>query len=570
MRWLVVPDMQVPDEDRKAVESVTRFIEDYQPDGLLCVGDELDSPEPSRWSKGYAGEFSGTLQRSIDRCHDVLAGFATALGPDKPFHLMRSNHGDRIRTYIDRYAPALGSLRALDYATLLGLGDLGITYHSKPFEFAPGWMLAHGDEGSLIQTSGGTALGLAKKWGRSVVCGHCFDDQTQILTPQGWVSHESLTDGSVVLTMNKDTGKGEWQQVEAVYRYTNFDELVHINADYGLSLAVTDGHGLVLHSKGVQSFRYPSAAEVYGKAAEFPLALVHDEEALPLRDCEIRFLAWVMAEGNVNDRGYIRIAQSDSNGAIEHLEAVFRECGFSYGKSLRYKGGTVGHNVWRNHDAYRFGMHGVEPRELVAKYLDGKSKNPLRNLAGMSSRQASVFLLEYALADGHRATENAFQLNTKDGAKADFFQELAVRSGRRSSVTRRANDGHFTVSINERSSVRVQPDGWSRQEYSGVVWCVTVPNGTLVVRRGGKTAITQNTHKAAIQHHHLTVNGKATSLLFGMEVGHLMDVRKADYLKAGSSNWQAAIGLIEVDGRTVHPTLIPLFGSRVRWNGVTY
>jgi hypothetical protein len=27
--------------------------------------------------------------------------------------------------------------------------DLGITYHKQMYEFAPGWLLAHGDEGGL-------------------------------------------------------------------------------------------------------------------------------------------------------------------------------------------------------------------------------------------------------------------------------------------------------------------------------------------------------------------------------------------------------------------------------------
>lgn len=171
MKWLVISDMQIPDHDAKAVQSVYRFIEWLRPDGLLVVGDELDSPEPSRWNKGYAGEYAGTLQKGIDICHEVLSGFRTALG-DGPFHLMRSNHGERVRTYIARYAPALAPLRALDYATLLGFEDLSITYHQRPFEFAPGWVLAHGDEGNLIQTAGGTALGLAKRWGKSVVAGH--------------------------------------------------------------------------------------------------------------------------------------------------------------------------------------------------------------------------------------------------------------------------------------------------------------------------------------------------------------------------------------------------------------
>ena len=93
---------------------------------------------------------------------------------------------------------------------------------------------------------------------------------------------------------------------------------------------------------------------------------------------------------------------------------------------------------------------------------------------------------------------------------------------------------------------------------------------TLVVRREGNTAITQNTHRMGLQHHHQYVNSKASSLLFGMEVGHLMDLKKANYLKAGSSNWQQAVGLIEVDGKRVQPTLVPIFNSAVQYQGVTF
>lgn len=171
MRIAVLSDIQYPEQDNKAIDSVLSFLSTVQPDILLCVGDELDAPEPSRWNKGRAGEFTGTLQKSIDGCHNLLARFREVMD-DRPFHLMRSNHGDRIKSYLAKYAEALSGLRCLQYDQLLGLDDLGITFHDKPYEFAPGWVLAHGDEGSLIQTAGGTALGLAKRWGKSVVCGH--------------------------------------------------------------------------------------------------------------------------------------------------------------------------------------------------------------------------------------------------------------------------------------------------------------------------------------------------------------------------------------------------------------
>lgn len=171
-KWLVVPDMQVPDHDQAVVDAVCDMVKTLRFDAIAIVGDECDAPEPSRWNKGYAGEYAGTLQKNLDKTHDVLAQLRKAVGKDAPVLLMRSNHGERISKYISKYAPALSSLRSLDYASLLGLDELGITYLERPTEFVPGWCLAHGDEGSLIQTPAGTALNLAKRWGKSVVCGH--------------------------------------------------------------------------------------------------------------------------------------------------------------------------------------------------------------------------------------------------------------------------------------------------------------------------------------------------------------------------------------------------------------
>jgi hypothetical protein len=163
--------VQYPYHDKRAVAAVIRFIKDFRLDEINCVGDELDSPQPSRWTKGMAGEFAGTLHRDIQGCHEMMAEFRSALG-DKPFRVSRSNHGDRVQTYVARYAPALGSLPGLRIEELLGYDKLGIEYLHQPFPIAPGWMMAHGDESGLSQIAGTTALRLAKKMGKSLAIGH--------------------------------------------------------------------------------------------------------------------------------------------------------------------------------------------------------------------------------------------------------------------------------------------------------------------------------------------------------------------------------------------------------------
>lgn len=171
-KYVVISDTQHPFHDQRALDAVCNFIADWQPDVLLHVGDEVDSPEPSKWNRGMAGEYAGTLQKGIDSAVQGLAQLRDALGPDKPIHLSRSNHSARLETYVRKYAPALAPLRSLFLENLMAHEALGITFHRSLYEFHPGWVLAHGDEGSLSRVPGGTALGLARQLGKSVICGH--------------------------------------------------------------------------------------------------------------------------------------------------------------------------------------------------------------------------------------------------------------------------------------------------------------------------------------------------------------------------------------------------------------
>lgn len=181
--YFVAPDIQAPLHDKRTVNAMTDFIGEEGFDGILCVGDEADCSPISRWSRGTKDEFSGTLEAGLTSAYDVLRDLSDALG-DKPFHVVRSNHTNtRLQNYLGQYAPALAEVSFLKYDRLMGLNGhapllknredpLPITWHARPWEFAKGWVLAHGDEGNLSRVPGSTALSLAKRLGKSVVCGH--------------------------------------------------------------------------------------------------------------------------------------------------------------------------------------------------------------------------------------------------------------------------------------------------------------------------------------------------------------------------------------------------------------
>lgn len=162
---VTVSDLQVPYHHKRAVSALTKFIREWEPDEVVCVGDEIDMPQISRWNKGTAGEYAGKLHKDRDDTVRILEALHVS-------HVMRSNHGDRLRTYLNTYSPGLADEPELQYERYMRFADIGVTYHRKMYEFAPNWLLAHGDEGGLSQEPGKTALRLAQRAGKSVMCGH--------------------------------------------------------------------------------------------------------------------------------------------------------------------------------------------------------------------------------------------------------------------------------------------------------------------------------------------------------------------------------------------------------------
>ena len=162
---VAISDLQVPYHHKRAVAALSGFIQDWQPDDVICVGDEIDLPQVSRWTEGTKGEYAGRVHKDRDETARILEGLGVR-------HVMRSNHGERLWNYITRKAPALADEPELQYERYMRFEDIGITYHRKMYEFAPGWLLAHGDELGHSNIAGTTAARLAKSTGKSIVCGH--------------------------------------------------------------------------------------------------------------------------------------------------------------------------------------------------------------------------------------------------------------------------------------------------------------------------------------------------------------------------------------------------------------
>lgn len=224
-RYLIFGDVQSPLHDRRLWKNFVQFVSDYQPDRLYSVGDFTDSTELGRWVRGLKGEYTGTLQTAFDTSHGMLAQIRDVY--DGPFEIVRSNHDDRLELYLERQAPALAPLRDLTIESQLHLDELDIQFNHKLVDLAPGWVMAHGDEGNVSAQPGMTALKLARKIGKSVVCGHSH--RAGLTAESVGYNGRNYTlwgvDAGHMMDMNRagylKTGAGNWQQAAGVILYVD-------------------------------------------------------------------------------------------------------------------------------------------------------------------------------------------------------------------------------------------------------------------------------------------------------------------------------------------------------------
>lgn len=220
-RYVIVPDLQCPQHSPQHVASLANFIKQTKPAEVISVGDEADFTGISKWAHGTPLQFETNLHKEREATVEVLRQL-------KITQMVRSNHTDRLYNTLKMRVPEFRHLPELTLEKFLRLDELGITYHKQPTEIAPGWVLAHGDEGNLSQQGGMTALNLARRFGKNVVCGHTHR--------AGLTHHTTAVNGKTtgtlwglevghMMDMRKATylkgGYGNWQQAFGILYVDN-------------------------------------------------------------------------------------------------------------------------------------------------------------------------------------------------------------------------------------------------------------------------------------------------------------------------------------------------------------
>jgi len=311
----------------------------------------------------------------------------------------------------------------------------------------------------------------------TVLCGHCFDDKTELLTVNGWRDRSSLNIGDAVVTLNLDTDNLEYNDIKSFADHEWNGDMCSIQSR-NVDLLVTPGHGLVGFSRTTGKPKLFTAKSWIKGERVFRCTGLLSKEGIDMLDNEIRLAVWVAADGSFEHQ-QVRFHFLKTR-KIERLSLLLDRMGIRYRLSPHAAGTTK--IAFSNKESIIPRLFDVEYKQLPAIF------------AGLNLRQTDILFQEYCHTDGWISSKNGMQISSSKEEEIDLLQQLAVTANRRSSKLYRGKDDGFLLSINSRTGNRLNTSHMKTVNHTGHVWCATVGNGTLLVRRGGKVCVTQNTH----------------------------------------------------------------------------
>lgn len=160
---IVIPDVHIPNNDKRATNVALKAIEVVQPDHVVCIGDTLDfvsvsfhPRDPSRLQSLRSEINAGN--RFLDRLE------ATGV---KNVHMLGGNHEYRLERYLWTKAPELYGL--VDLPTLLRIKERGWTWTPYRKSLKIGKIHFTHDVG---RSGANTAAQSLNDYGHSIVMGH--------------------------------------------------------------------------------------------------------------------------------------------------------------------------------------------------------------------------------------------------------------------------------------------------------------------------------------------------------------------------------------------------------------
>jgi hypothetical protein len=337
----------------------------------------------------------------------------------------------------------------------------------------------------------------------------CADEETEILTSNGWCKYTDLKEGDTVLTLNHSTGKSEWQQVSRVNIYDVEDEeLLYLDGPKHSSLTTLDHKWPVINldtGKDESIARKWTTSKELLPSESIPVAAVNND--LPkdkkYSDELVELVGWFIVAGTIKpnqDRKQVELAKrarlsNESRNRISHLlEKLFGPISSSLSK-----GGPSTKNSpprWtEKKGSYKDIPFFCLSRSASKDLLEIAPRKIISSdwIKELTLGQLEILLRVIAGKDLDKEEGSIIQ---KEPEKLVPIELACILAGKKTNLrqryNRKANCLEYILTFSNTPYLKVGEHFPVKIKHTGIVWCPTTPNGTWFARRRGTTYYTGN------------------------------------------------------------------------------
>lgn len=341
----------------------------------------------------------------------------------------------------------------------------------------------------------------------------CLSDDTEILVDGEWCHYSKATAGRLALCYDLGSDSLKWQAIEHLHVHPVSGQCYRIHSD-STDQIVTGGHRCIVERDGARSFAFARDLARERQTNVPILEGMRDvRERFPLPDkgagiAESSLWATVQATIQAGDHangpaGYDQDFVCSLRGGemeAERVAAQGQDADVFQPMQRKTSGGGAGQAQPQGASGVVGGERGGNPGEdewawesRVARRCDACAiEGPI---SGPALREVSARVQAHGEAGRvHRGTPSrggagAGQVADELGSRAPYEPQDARQLDRESrAVCEQLGPHEISCARNTRTTLaRVEPC-----DYTGPVWCVTVPTGAFVARRNGKVFVTGN------------------------------------------------------------------------------
>lgn len=397
--------------------------------------------------------------------------------------------------------------------------------------------------------------------------GYCYDDKTEILTKDGWKLFENINLNDYIATLNR-RGFLEYHKPTKIIREKYDGEMI-VFQNRHLDLKVTPNHNIYARDKGEEKYKLVPAEKVFktinkwrfkkdalwrGREKsyfELPSIIKYKSKRLESdkkfnMDSWLEFLGWFISEGYTGNgkKGSYRVGISQDEKKPKYRKKI-RDCikklGFKYSE---------------NRHEFRIGDKQLW--SYLMQFGKARNKHVPSFVKELPPRQIKIFLNALFQGDGNgeiKADKNC-NFYTSSKKLIDDVQELIFKCGLSGNIKKHKNREH-AYRINIISKYNTPGFKGNKNpilkyvKYDGKIFCCTVPNHIVYVRRNGKGCWSGNSPEYMEAARLMMQQDEPDDYVIGTGESHsVREFLEAAFHHAGIDNWQE---YVEIDPRYFRP-----------------